>query len=111
MEQEINNALLLMGDLILRASHELEQSNRDLSVTKMLLSKGMVGSDSALSWVHTGEYKHLEPYFGVMNEVTSLMGTDRMKYYRLKLFELAAQRAKEKAEEEEKKKQRKIKSK
>jgi len=49
MEQEINNALSLMGDLILRASHELEQSNRDLSVTKMLLSKGVVGSDSALS--------------------------------------------------------------
>lgn len=37
------------GTLVSRAIRELGSSDRSLSVTKMLVSKGVVGSDSALS--------------------------------------------------------------
>ena len=44
-----NNTLSQIETLISEASKELQQSNRKHSVTKMLISSGVVGSDSALS--------------------------------------------------------------
>lgn len=45
----MNNTLSQLGALISRASKELQQSNRERSVTKMLVSNGVVNSDSELS--------------------------------------------------------------
>ena len=45
----MNNVLFEMGRLILEATHELEKSHRDMSVTKSLIAKKVVGSAPALS--------------------------------------------------------------
>lgn len=45
----MNNVFSEMGKLILEATHELEQSHRDMSVTKSLIAKNVVGSAPALS--------------------------------------------------------------
>lgn len=45
----MSNVLFEMGKLILTATHELEQNHREMSVTKLLIAKKVVGSAPALS--------------------------------------------------------------
>ena len=76
------------GKLIRDAIREVNVSHRSISMTEVLISSGVVGSDSALSWIRNGETKDLLRYAVVMNEVTKRLPSNRLVYYRLKMFDI-----------------------
>lgn len=89
----MNNTLSQLGALISRASKELQQSNRERSVTKMLVSNGVVNSDSELSWIHKGQRKHWDLYILTFKEVISHLEPKRRLYYLEQLLDIEAQKA------------------
>ena len=81
------------GKLIRDAIREVNVSHRSMSMTEVLIGSGVVGSDSALSWIRNGETKDLMRYAVVMNEVTKKLPSNRLVYYRLKMFDILVKAA------------------
>ena len=86
------------GKLIKDAIREVNVSHRSISMTEVLIGSGVVGSDSALSWIRNGETKDLMRYVVVMNEVTKRLPSNRLVYYRLKMFDILVKAAEAKAQ-------------
>ena len=61
------------GRLVSRAISEVKTSRRQMSVAEVLIGEGVVGSDSALSWIRKGQTKDIRRYAMVINEVTKLL--------------------------------------
>ena len=86
------------GKLIKDAIREVNVSHRLISMTEVLIGSGVVGSDSALSWIRNGETKDLMRYAVVMNEVTKRLPSNRLVYYRLKMFDILVMAAEAQAQ-------------
>lgn len=103
----MDNVFSEAGKLIIDATHELEQSRREISVTKWLLKNEIVGSASTLSWIRNGKTQNWDLYVWVLYEITSLIEPSMREDYRLKLSDLGEQLAKEREIERRNKRNRK----
>ena len=83
------NLSFMAGQLVNQAISEVKSSHRKMSMAEVLIGAGVVGSDSALSWIRKGQTKDLRRYFPVMYEVTNLLPPPRRDFYRLRMFEIA----------------------
>ena len=82
------NQTLEAGRLVSRAISEVKSSHRGMSMTQVLIDSGLVGSDSALSWIRKGKVKDIRRYVLVINEVTKFLPPSRRDYYRLRMFDI-----------------------
>ena len=57
-------------------------------MTQVLIDAGLVGSDSALSWIRRGKVKDILRYLLIINEVTKFLTPSRRDYYRLRVFDI-----------------------
>ena len=100
MEVEIiNNYLLFLfminmyieaGKLVSQACIELRNSRRDINLADVLITKGIVGSAPALSWIRQGRTKDILRYVRVIYEITKLLPPSTRDRYRLAMFEVMA---------------------
>ena len=82
------NQTLEAGRLVSRAISEVKSSQRGMSMTQVLIDSGVIGSDSALSWIRKGKVKDIRRYLLVINEVTKFLPPSRRDYYRLRMFDI-----------------------
>ena len=82
------NQTLEAGRLVSRAISEVKSSHRGMSMTQVLIDAGLIGSDSALSWIRKGQVKDIRSYLLVINEVTKFLPPSRRDYYRLRMFDI-----------------------
>ena len=82
------NQTLEAGRLVSRAISEVKSSHRGMSMTQVLIDAGLIGSDSALSWIRKGKVKDIRRYLLVINEVTKFLPPSRRDYYRLRMFDI-----------------------
>lgn len=57
-------------------------------MTQVLIDAGLVGSDSALSWIRRGKVKDILRYLLIINEVTKFLSSSRRDYYQLRVFDI-----------------------
>ena len=84
------NMYIEAGKLVSQACIELRNSRRDIKVADVLITKGIVGSAPALSWIRQGRTKDILRYVRVLYEVTKLLPPERRDRYRLEMFEVMA---------------------
>ena len=89
------NSYSKAGELVSQAISEVKSSRRSMSMTDMLIKKGIVGSDSALSWIRKGQTKDILRYVSVIYEVTNYLPPHRRDYYRLAMFDVVARVARD----------------
>ena len=82
------NQTLEAGRLVSRAISEVKSSHRGMSMTQVLIDAGLIGSDSALSWIRKGKVKDIRRYLLVINEVTKFLPPSRRDHYRLQMFDI-----------------------
>ena len=82
------NQTLEAGRLVSQAISEVKSSHRGMSMTQVLIAAGLVGSDSALSWIRRGKVKDILRYLLIINEVTKFLTPSRRDYYRLQVFDI-----------------------
>ena len=82
------NQTLEAGRLVSQAISEVKSSHRGKSMTQVLIDAGLVGSDSALSWIRRGKVKDILRYLLIINEVTKFLTSSRRDYYRLRAFDI-----------------------
>ena len=82
------NQTLEAGRLVSRAISEVKSSYRGMSMTQVLIDAGLVGSDSALSWIRRGKVKDILRYLLIINEVTKFLSSSRRDYYQLRVFDI-----------------------
>ena len=76
------------GRLVSRAISEVKSSHRGMSMTQVLIDAGLVGSDSALSWIRRRKVKEILRYLLIINELTKFLTPSRRDYYRLQMFDI-----------------------
>ena len=84
------NMYIEAGKLVSQACIELRNSRRDIKVADVLITKGIVGSAPALSWIRQGRTKDILRYVRVIYEITKLLPPSTRDRYRLEMFELIA---------------------
>lgn len=96
------NTFLEMGELISKATEELKQSHREMSVTKSLIAEGIVSSPSMLSWIHKGQFKQGFRYILIFKFVISHLPQSRQFYYLNQKLDIEVRWAEEKKEKKKK---------
>ena len=84
------NMYIEAGKLVRQACSELRNSRRDINVADVLITKGIVGSAPALSWIRQGRTKDILRYVRVIYEITKLLPPSTRDRYRLAMFEVMA---------------------
>ena len=84
------NMYIEAGKLVSQACIELRNSRRDINLADVLITKGIVGSAPALSWIRQGRTKDILRYVRVIYEITKLLPPSTRDRYRLAMFEVMA---------------------